>query len=32
MTGPLHDGEEARARQWGADLGTALVSQRALPF
>jgi flavodoxin len=31
MTGPLDDGEEARARQWGADLGTAWVSQRALP-
>ena len=32
MTGPLHDGEEARARQWGADLGTAWVTQRALAF
>jgi hypothetical protein len=31
MTGPLLEGEESRARAWGADLGAALVSRRAIP-
>ena len=31
MTGPLLEGEEARARDWGADLGAALVAGRAVP-
>jgi hypothetical protein len=29
-TGPLHEGEMTRARHWGADLGTAVLSRRTL--
>jgi hypothetical protein len=29
-SGPLLDGEEARARHWGADLGAALVARRSV--
>jgi hypothetical protein len=30
-TGPLLEGEEARARSWGADLGAAVLGRRAIP-
>jgi flavodoxin len=31
LTGPLHEGEDARARAWGADLGAAVASRTVPP-
>jgi hypothetical protein len=31
VSGPLLDGEEARARTWGADLGAAVMARQASP-
>ena len=31
LTGPLHDGEEARARAWGAELGATVVAKAVRP-